>query len=516
MNTSDWPLDQMCKRASANVLQNGTAWILIVVAVLLIDSMLWWYKLLRHTIRTRKKKELKLQGSSRDMNPLFDADVPMDTNADTQKGNADEDAKLSAEEDVERRDISADEVELKHEVAYVAHPRPDLRRFPKSPLAVLYGDDSANHAFKFVLISARRAQCYVQDKMLQARRAKAAFYTEPTDDSGNPLDLEVPASLSATPTLTGWIEGSADDPQIKAERTSMATWDAIDVLHYRLLEGYYTWKEARHKISGVAEEDSPTHDYTPESQYGDMLAFLVVTGLAEQPTFGYMHAFFFSDYYRKRSLNSNGGLDDARALFAVRFEFGSSVVTRNRWNQRVIHAPERMSHLFHNIMLSAKAAETTSDPRWTYVIDLDKIHDGLDEIQANGNPFEGCVCFDDLNDCGYYKIDEVRKTFQESSGFLILIDLFRNDNVDENGFFDPNVQQHATIEAIVLFDVWLKFLTEGLCHVLYEPFQYKYWPSESVSGQGYASLAKSIHPSILLRHELFNHQSHSKNAHTIQ
>lgn len=104
--------------------------------------------------------------------------------------------------------------------------------------------------------------------------------------------------------------------------------------------------------------------------------------------------------------------------------------------EHIINCPERLSYLLSEILASANSRDNPESNARTYTIDLDVLHDGLDQMQKNSNPYRRAPVptasgdqnqlghnFDDINESGVQCRKHVTKTFKEPQSVFVFIDL---------------------------------------------------------------------------------------------
>ncbi|CAK9098378.1 Hypothetical protein SCF082_LOCUS46111 [Durusdinium trenchii] len=95
--------------------------------------------------------------------------------------------------------------------------------------------------------------------------------------------------------------------------------------------------------------------------------------------------------------------------------------TMESLSEQILHCPERLAFLYFKLLVNAKEESGDDDTQpMSFVIDLESLQDGLDQIQFHSNPFEWKrmpngrgslgINFDDINECGIQCRDEVVKT----------------------------------------------------------------------------------------------------------
>lgn len=145
---------------------------------------------------------------------------------------------------------------------------------------------------------------------------------------------------------------------------------AVDIIHYRLFEGYFCWAE-KHSIIPI----STGHPLA------ECLVFRALTSLAEQ----------------------------------------------------ILNCPERLAQCIHQIFIQYRLSNTEGsisnlpdnnihrdNVKDTFVIHLDFLQEGLKQIN------KGTLNFDDVNQCASMNGSRLQKFWYEPKGFLVLIDICRS------------------------------------------------------------------------------------------
>jgi len=111
--------------------------------------------------------------------------------------------------------------------------------------------------------------------------------------------------------------------------------------------------------------------------------------------------------------------------------------TMESLGEHILNCPERLSYLLARILANEQAGtEDSNHDRKIYKIDLNAVHDGLDQMQANANPFRRAwvptpegrkwelgLNFDDIDECGVQCREHVTKTFKEPHSIFVFIDM---------------------------------------------------------------------------------------------
>lgn len=86
--------------------------------------------------------------------------------------------------------------------------------------------------------------------------------------------------------------------------------------------------------------------------------------------------------------------------------------------EHIMHCPERLVQVLHGIL-----AEKLDNMEGGYVIDLEELQRGLPEVHASVAPV---INFDDINQCASGNTRRLRKSWHESSGVCVVLDILRN------------------------------------------------------------------------------------------
>jgi len=88
-------------------------------------------------------------------------------------------------------------------------------------------------------------------------------------------------------------------------------------------------------------------------------------------------------------------------------------------SEHIMHCPERVVQIFHTVLM-----EKVENMKAPYVIDVTELQRGLPQIHScNQFPI---INFDDINQCASGNTRRLRKSWHESKGAFVLIDIIRN------------------------------------------------------------------------------------------
>lgn len=197
--------------------------------------------------------------------------------------------------------------------------------------------------------------------------AKAKLFLQAhTDVQGRRLQQQIESEVLALQNR---------DRSLSRSRTLYAK--AVDTVTARAMEGFLVWLESHAWLLSAESRlrDSLYDDKRPTSKrYMDALVLRVIESLSEQ----------------------------------------------------IIHAPEFICMMYHKIRWPQRVEDAAAEEVMLFTIDLDKVQEGIDLMNKNGNPYQGGINFDDINDGGVYKRETISKTFKESPSLLVMVDCISN------------------------------------------------------------------------------------------
>jgi len=94
-------------------------------------------------------------------------------------------------------------------------------------------------------------------------------------------------------------------------------------------------------------------------------------------------------------------------------------------SEQIIHAPEFIDMCYNKVRFPNTVDEENGE-ELIFNIDIDQLQAGIDMMNENGNPYDRGINFDDINDCGFYNRETIKKTFRESPSVLVVIDCLSN------------------------------------------------------------------------------------------
>ncbi|CAJ1407050.1 unnamed protein product [Effrenium voratum] len=107
--------------------------------------------------------------------------------------------------------------------------------------------------------------------------------------------------------------------------------------------------------------------------------------------------------------------------------------TMESLSEHILHCPERLAFLYFKILVASKeeCGDDDNVPAH-FIIDLETLQDGLDQMQFHSNPYEWArmpngkqslgINFDDINECGIQCREEVVKTYKEPRSLMVVVD----------------------------------------------------------------------------------------------